>query len=111
MTPREKKKICQDRWRNLDKGLKGRWSNINSRCRGKKRTDYRYYGGKGIKVKWKTYQEFKNDMFRSYLRHLNKFGTYETTLDRIDSKKDYCKENCRWATWEEQKKNQHSKKL
>ena len=31
----------------------------------------------------------------------------ETSLDRIDGTKNYNKENCRWVTSKEQRRNQH----
>jgi len=54
---------------------------------------------------WKDYVNFKKDMFRSYNKHIKKFGISDTTLDRLDSKKGYSKTNCRWATKKEQMSN------
>jgi len=70
-----------------------------SRCKNKAN---RYYGGKGIKVEWKNFIDFKNDMYKSYLKHCGEFGVKNTTIDRIDSSKHYSKQNCRWATYKEQ---------
>ena len=47
-------------------------------------------------------------MYVSYLQHLQIFSEKETTIDRIDNNKNYCKENCRWVTKAEQQKNKRN---
>ena len=75
------------------------------RCNNPKSTNYKYYGGKGIKVLWNSYEEFFYDMYQSYIVHVKFHGEKNTTIDRIDPTKDYCKENCRWATYKVQANN------
>lgn len=78
---------------------------IKSRC------EYPYkrykdgYRWKWVKNQWKTFWDFKNDMYESYLDHCNKYWERNTSIDRIDNNWDYCKENCRWATPEVQTLN------
>lgn len=48
--------------------------------------------------RWKSYKDFKKDMFGLYERHVAKYGEKQTSIDRIDPLKGYSKENCRWVT-------------
>lgn len=76
------------------------YNNMKQRCYNPNRPDYKYYGGRGIKVSddWlKGFKYFLADMEISYQEGL--------TLDRIDVNLDYCKENCRWIEFEEQARN------
>lgn len=41
-------------------------------------------------------------MFDSYQKHVKEYWEKDTTIDRIDVKWNYCKENCKWATIKEQ---------
>ena len=70
------------------------------RCYYPSTNQYKNYGGKGIKVcdEWKHIEGFVN----FYNWAMNNGYSEELTLDRIDNKKDYCPENCRWSTLKEQ---------
>lgn len=81
------------------------WTCMKNRCERKTDKDYKNYGARGIKIKWKNMVEFKRDMYEPYLEHVNKFGEKNTSIDRIDNNGNYSKENCKWSTILEQSKN------
>lgn len=73
---------------------------------------YKDYGGRGINIceRWLNFEFFLEDMLKSYMEHVEKFGERNTTLDRIDVNGDYEPNNCRWATFLEQGKNKRNNK-
>ena len=75
---------------------------MKARCENPKNKDFKHYGARGIKVLWKSQQEFVDDMYPSFLLHVEEFGSYNTTLERINGDGNYEKGNCKWATWSEQ---------
>lgn len=88
-------------------GMKGSrpyraWRNMKERCLNPKNKNYHHYGGRGIIIdeKWLDFVGFWNDMKTGYQDNL--------TLDRKDVNGNYCKENCRWITLQEQAANKRN---
>lgn len=73
----------------------------------------RYYSDRGISIseRWKTFAFFKEDMYEGYLKHVEKFGAKNTTIERINNSKGYSKGNCKWATHAEQWRNKRSSRI
>ena len=68
------------------------WQNMNQRCYNSKHNSYKNYGGRGIQVRWKSFEEFYKDMEEKP----EPKGLY--SIERKDSNGHYCKDNCIWAT-------------
>jgi hypothetical protein len=71
---------------------------ILCRCNTSSASHYIHYWWRWIKCEWVSFEEFKNDMYESYLEHSLKFWEKNTTIDRIDVNWNYNKDNCRWCT-------------
>lgn len=79
------------------------WLGIKTRCYNINHSSYLSYGGRGIKLcdEWLEYENFKEWSF-------NNNYSEELTIDRLNTNKNYCPENCRWATHEQQVESRHN---
>lgn len=78
-----------------------RWVCMRSRCNDENNIGYKIYGGRGIKVCDEWNYSFQN----FYNWSINNGFKSELVIDRIDSNANYCPENCRWATTEQNANN------
>lgn len=70
--------------------------NMKARCNNPKNPSYQDYGARGIKVEFKSFDDFIESMGPR---------PEGMSVDRIDNNGNYCKENCRWATYDQQREN------
>lgn len=76
------------------------WRSMIQRCHNPKNPAYRHYGGRGIRV----CRRWRRD-FRVFLADMKLKPTDQHSIDRINNEGNYEPENCRWATWSEQRRN------
>lgn len=78
------------------------WAGMLRRCRNKNDQRYKDYGGRGIAVctHWEKFENFFEDMGRR--------PGPEYSIERKNNSLGYFKENCRWATRQEQGANKRN---
>lgn len=79
------------------------WQHMRARCLNPRVKEWRWYGGRGIKIctRWlRGFQAFYQDMRRTWKPGLS--------LDRIDGNRGYFPRNCRWATTKQQQRNRRN---
>jgi hypothetical protein len=74
------------------------WGSMHARCSNPKHQAYANYGGRGITVcaRWAKFENFLADMGDA---------PAGKSLDRRENDRGYSKDNCRWATPQEQRQN------
>lgn len=97
----KKAKICK----HIKTGIKNKrissiFCSMKSRCYNKTKKCFRFYGSKGIKI----CDEWMEDPKKFEEWAINNGYKDNLTIDRKDSSKDYCPENCRWVTLSENTK-------
>lgn len=80
------------------------WSSMKARCYSKTRIEYKYYGGRGIKIcdEWLD----RENGFMNFYNWAIKNGYQEgLSIDRIDVNGNYEPSNCRWVAQKVQANN------
>jgi hypothetical protein len=78
------------------------WLAMRKRCLNSNYPDFKYYGGRGIKIcdAWQSYEQFLADMGRK--------PSAAHSIDRKEVNGNYEPSNCRWATPSEQALNRRN---
>lgn len=82
------------------------WHNMKKRCYNPLDKYYKDYGGRGITICAEWLHDFV--AFRDWA--LSHGYQDDLTIDRINNDGNYSPDNCRWATWKEQRINQRPRK-
>lgn len=79
------------------------WLGMKNRCLNSNDQNYHHYGGRGITI----CEEWKND-FMAFYNDMGPRPSKQHSVEREKNHLGYCKDNCKWATAEEQGNNRRN---
>ena len=82
------------------------WAGIKQRCRNQNSLAYKYYGARGINICDRWFDSFEN-----FYTDMGDCPSKLHSIERVDNNLGYYKENCVWATCEEQANNKRNTRI
>lgn len=82
------------------------WADIKKRCTNKKHISYKNYGGKGVLMCERWFNDPK-----AFITDMGLRPSKNHSIDRINNNGNYEPSNCRWATSKEQSRNYSRNRL
>ena len=104
------KYIIEKYGREIYRCFKDRYNSMKQRCNDKNAYNYKYYGGRGILIKYKSFGEFYKYEFKNFLIAYEKYKN-NASPDRIDVNGHYEIGNIRRIEFKEQAENRRDNKL
>ncbi len=82
------------------------WTQAKSRCHNENHSDYKNYGARGIRMceRWRS-------SYEKFLAAVGRRPSPTHSLDRRDNDGNYEPDNCRWATSQEQNRNNRNTRI
>lgn len=99
-------KACGKGLKTKDPIFYKRWQAMRTRTTNPNYHGHQHYLDKQINSdEFQYFIDFYDAMYKSYKALADKIGPENTSLERIDNNKPYCKTNCKWIPKQDQPKN------